>query len=48
MLNSSTKNTAILYSGVMKAVDLVSLCLIWLGLQLMVVIAEAVSTKSTD
>jgi len=48
MLNYSNKLAEILHERLILAVELASLYLIWLGLKIMVILADAVSTKSTD
>jgi hypothetical protein len=48
MFNNINKLTETLHAGLIQGVELASVWLIWLGLQIMMVVAEVASTKSTD
>jgi len=48
MFNNSNKLSHTLYGGLAQGGELLSLWLIWLGLQLMMVVANIASTQSTD
>ena len=48
MVKNSNKIAEKINAGLMRAGEVASLCLIWLGLQTMVIVAEVVTAKSTD
>jgi hypothetical protein len=48
MFNKKNKLTETLHAGLVQGSELASVWLIWLGLQIMMIVAEVASTKSTD
>lgn len=48
MFNNTNEFTETFHAGLTKGGELVSIWLIWLGLQIMMVVAEVASTNSKD